>query len=145
MFSVKRCMNPTQIAGLIGIFRISGLQFDLAKEFLPTLAQMAMAVLLKQNGQFSGFNHRIRKNTPLKINILHIIPWRWMFRIIFLSFHAWFVGEPAVHLPDVYAHHPWRPVHRISQYHRGRRRIPGARKLFRFNFGMCANGQTKVP
>ena len=37
--------------------------------------------------------------TPLKINGWNMSSWRWKVQIIFLSFHGWFVGEPAVNLP----------------------------------------------
>ena len=36
------------------------------------------------------------KHTPLKINSWNIIPWRFCSDHDFLSFHEWFVGEPAV-------------------------------------------------
>ena len=38
------------------------------------------------------------KLTRHEINILHIIPWRWMVQLIFLSFHGVMAGsgEPAV-------------------------------------------------
>ena len=37
--------------------------------------------------------------TPWKINGWNMSSWRWKVQIIFLSFHGWFVGEPAVNLP----------------------------------------------
>ena len=60
--------------------------------------------------------------TPLKINILHIIPWRFGSDHVPFYINGWFVGEPAINLPgctDWDDPPRWSPSVTISSPHLG--------------------------